>query len=151
MDLMAGVRERVFPVGRLDYHTTGLILLTNDGDLAELLLRPASACPKVYHAKVKGTPTPAALKSLSKGIVIDGKKTLPCRIRLLRDQNATWVEVTLTEGRRNQIRRMFQMMGHPVAKLRRVSIGPISDRGLPPGRYRALSEAELRRLREALS
>jgi len=151
MDLMRGVRERVFPVGRLDYHTTGLILLTNDGDLADRLMRPASGCPKIYQAKVKGTPSEATLKSLSRGIVIEGRRTLPCRIRVLKGDNLTWVEVVLSEGRRNQIRRMFQMAGHPVSKLRRVAIGPISDRALAPGRYRALTETEIRRLREALA
>jgi pseudouridine synthase len=151
MDLMRGVRERVFPVGRLDYHTTGLLLMTNDGDLADRLLRPASGCGKVYRAKVKGAPSAETLKRLSRGIVIDGRRALPCRLRALGGDKHTWVEVTLTEGRRNQIRRMFQMMGHPVAKLHRLSIGPLTDRGLAAGQYRALTEGELRRLRESLS
>ena len=153
MDLMRGVRERVFPVGRLDYHTTGLILLTNDGEMADRLLRPATGCPKVYQAKVRGTPAETTLRKLSRGLVIDGRRTLPCRIRPLRGDAAagsTWVEVVLHEGRRNQIRRMFEMTGHPVSRLRRVAIGPISDRALDPGRYRALTETEIRRLREAL-
>jgi 23S rRNA pseudouridine2605 synthase len=154
IDLMRGVTDRVFPVGRLDYHTTGLLILTNDGDLADNLLRPASGCSKVYRARVKGTPTPATLKRLAQGIVIDGRRTLPCRIKALGPLGGdkhTWVEVVLKEGRRNQIRRMFQMMGHPVGKLQRIAIGPITDRGLAPGHYRALTETEVRRLREAVS
>ena len=149
-DLLRGVRERVFPVGRLDYHTSGLIILTNDGDLADRLMRPASGCPKVYHAKVKGTPAPMVLKRLAAGIVIDGRRTLPCRITLLGGEQHTWVAVVLQEGRRNQIRRMFTSVGHPVSKLRRVAIGPISDRGLPPGAWRRLTPEELRRLDGAL-
>src|SRR5262249_55898743 len=150
LDLMRGVRERVFPVGRLDYHTTGLLLLTNDGDLAERMLRPASGCLKVYRAKVRGTPTPETLRRLSRGIVVDGRRTLPCRIRSVGGDHHALVEVSLTEGRRNQIRRMFLMAGHPVARLHRVAIGPIADRGLAPGRFRSLTASELRRLEESL-
>jgi len=151
LDLIRGVKERVFPVGRLDYHTTGLLILTNDGDLADRLLRPASGCAKVYRAKVKGTPAPATLKRLSAGVVIDGRRTLPCRVRAIGGEKNTWVEIVLTEGRRNQIRRMFQVVGHPVARLHRAAIGPITDRGLSPGRWRALTTDEVRRLREGLS
>lgn len=150
MDLLHGVKERVYPVGRLDYHTSGLLILTNDGDLSDRLLRPSSGCTKVYRAKIKGVPTPATMKRLMSGIVIDGRRTLPCRIRTLDGERHTWVEVVLTEGRRNQIRRMFQLVGHPVSRLQRIAIGPIADRDLAPGRYRALTETEVRRLREAV-
>lgn len=150
MDLLRGVRERVFPVGRLDYHTTGLLILTNDGDLADRLLRPASGCQKIYRAKVRGIPEAPILRRLAQGIVIDGRRTLPCRIRPLGGEGPSWVEVRLREGRRNQIRKMFEAVGHPVSKLQRVAIGPVTDEGLPPGRYRALTETEVRRLREAL-
>ncbi|HET6373181.1 MAG TPA: pseudouridine synthase [Candidatus Polarisedimenticolia bacterium] len=150
MDLLRGVSHRVFPVGRLDYHTSGLLLLTNDGDLADKLMRPASGCPKVYHAKVRGLPTPVVIERLSRGVVIEGRRTLPCRIRPLRGARNAWFEVTLTEGRRNQIRKMFKAVGHPVAKLRRVAIGPLADRVLPLGRHRELSPREVRSLMEAL-
>lgn len=151
LDLVRGLPERVFPVGRLDYHTSGLILLTNDGDLADRLLRPATGCPKVYRAKVRGRPAPETLRRLARGVVIDGRRTMPCRIRALSSEKHTWLEITLSEGRRNQIRRMFSMAGHPVARLRRVAIGPLTDRGMAPGRARRLTPAEVARLREALS
>jgi 23S rRNA pseudouridine2605 synthase len=150
MDLMRGVKERVYPVGRLDYHTTGLLLLTNDGDLAERLMRPGG-CRKVYHAKVRGVPDPATLQRLSGGIVLDGRRTRPCRIRRLRARDHAWLEIELAEGRRNQIRRMFERAGHPVSKLRRVTIGPLSDRGLPPGAFRRLTQAEIDRLKETVA
>lgn len=150
MDLLRGLRGRVFPLGRLDYHTSGLLLLTNDGDLADRLLRPATGCPKVYHARVRGTPPPEVLSRLARGIVLEGRRTLPCRVRLLPGREATWVEVVLKEGRRNQIRNMFRSVGHPVSRLRRVAIGPLKDPSLGPGDYRALTEAELNRLRDAI-
>ncbi|HEY3175706.1 MAG TPA: pseudouridine synthase [Candidatus Polarisedimenticolia bacterium] len=151
LDLLRGVRERVFPVGRLDYHTTGLLILTNDGDLADRLLRPASGCEKIYRAKVRGTPEPPTIRRLAHGIVVGGRRTLPCRIRLVGGEGNAWMEVRLKEGRRNQIRKMFEAVGHPVSKLQRVAIGSLTDRGLPPGRYRELTVAEVRRLRESLT
>ncbi len=150
MDLLSRVRERVYPVGRLDYNTSGLLLLTNDGDLAERLLRPATGCPKTYRVKVRGVPDARTLARLRRGITLEGRKTLPCRIRLVRGESNAWLEVILSEGRNNQIRKMFRQVGHPVVKLHRVAIGPLSDRGLPAGRYRALSDTEVRRLREAV-
>ncbi|MGH9867718.1 MAG: pseudouridine synthase [Candidatus Polarisedimenticolia bacterium] len=151
MDLLKGVKERVYPVGRLDYHTTGLLILTNDGELADRLMRPVGGCPKVYHAKVKGIPSAETVQRLSSGIVLEGRRTRPCRIRRLRAGDHAWLEIVLTEGRRNQIRRMFERVGHPVSKLRRVAIGPVSDRGLAPGGVRRLSPKEVEALREAVS
>jgi len=151
MDLLRRVKERVYPVGRLDYNTSGLLLLTNDGDLAERLLRPATGCPKTYRVKVRGIPEAKTLARLRRGIALEGRRTLPCRIRALSSGSNAWLEVTLSEGRNNQIRKMFRLAGHPVVKLHRVAIGPLSDRGLPAGRYRALSDTELRRLREAVA
>jgi len=151
LDLMTRVKERVYPVGRLDFNTSGLILVTNDGELAEKLLRPATGCPKTYRVKVRGVPDARTQARLRRGILLEGRRTLPCRIRRLGGETNVWLEVVLTEGRNNQIRKMFQQVGHPVVKLHRVAIGPLSDRGLPAGRYRALSDAELRRLREAVA
>jgi len=150
MDLMRGLRGKVFPVGRLDYHTTGVLLLTNDGELADRLLRPATGCEKIYQAKVRGVPDAATLRRLAAGITVDGQRTLPCRMRIIESEKHAWVEVRLKEGRRNQIRKMFEAAGHPVSKLRRVAVGPISDRGLAVGRYRALTESEIRRLKETI-
>lgn len=150
MDLLVGLRGKVFPVGRLDYHTTGVLLLTNDGELADRLLRPATGCEKIYQAKVRGVPDAATLRRLALGITIEGQRTLPCRMRLIEGEKHAWVEVRLKEGRRNQIRKMFEAVGHPVSRLRRVAVGPISDRGLPLGRYRALTDSEVRRLKETV-
>ncbi len=146
-DLLRGIKERVFPVGRLDYHTTGLLLLTNDGDLAEKLMRPGG-CAKTYHVKVRGRPTGAVIKKLERGFTMGGRRTLPCTITLIGADKNSWLEVTLLEGRRNQIRRMFASMGHPVANLKRVAIGPLRDRGLGPGTFRTLTASELERLTE---
>ncbi|HET9482254.1 MAG TPA: pseudouridine synthase [Candidatus Polarisedimenticolia bacterium] len=151
LHLLKGVRERVFPVGRLDFQSSGLLLLTNDGELADRMLRPASGCPKVYRVRVKGRPTAATLERLARGVIVDGRRTLPCRIRLIAAETNSWVQVALTEGRRNQIRRMFRQAGHPVMKLRRTAIGPLTDRGLPAGAVRRLTPAELERLTEAVS
>ena len=107
MDLLVGLRGKVFPVGRLDYHTTGVLLLTNDGELADRLLRPATGCEKIYQAKVRGVPDAATLRRLALGITIEGQRTLPCRMKLIEGEKHAWVEVRLKEGRRNQIRKMF--------------------------------------------
>ena len=150
IDLLGGVREYVYPVGRLDYDTEGLLLLTNDGDLADQVMRPGS-CTKTYHAKVRGVPEPATLQRLSAGVVLDGRRTRPCRVRRLRAREHAWLEIELSEGRRNQIRRMFERAGHPVSKLRRVAIGPLSDPGLPPGAYRRLTQDEIDSLKETVA
>jgi 23S rRNA pseudouridine2605 synthase len=146
-DLVAGVRERVYPVGRLDYHSEGLLLLTNDGDLAAELLSPRSHTPKVYEVKVRGVPEPHTLRRLANGIVLEGRRTLPARLRLLRGEHNAWIEVRLIEGRRNQIREMFRRVGHPVSKLRRVRIGALELGRLRPGEYRILAPAEVELLR----
>ncbi len=149
MDLVKQVRERVFPVGRLDWDSEGLLLLTNDGELAFRLTHPANHVPRTYRVKVKGHLPREALESARRGIPIDGHRTMPARITPISTQVNTWIEVVLHEGRKNQIRRMFERLGHPVLKLRRTAIGPIQDRRLRPGDWRPLTTEEVRRLREA--
>jgi pseudouridine synthase len=149
MDLLQGVRERVFPVGRLDWDSEGLLLLTNDGDLAFRLTHPANHVPRTYRVKVKGHLPGEVLEAARRGIRIDGRRTLPARVTPISSQLNTWIEIVLHEGRKNQIRRMFQRLGHPVLKLRRVAIGPIQDRRLRPGGWRPLTPGEIQRLREA--
>ncbi len=149
LDLVPRVRERVFPVGRLDWNSEGLLILTNDGDLAHRLTHPSNHIPKIYRVKVKGDVGPAILEGVRRGIVLDGRRTRPARVRRLTSRTNCWLEITLLEGRRNQIRRMFRRLGHPVLKLRRVAIGPIADRSLMPGRFRELTPEEVRRLRGA--
>ena len=140
----AGVR--LFPIGRLDFHSEGLLLLTNDGEISDRVLRPAAGILKTYHVKVRGVPGATALQRLGRGLPLEGRKTLPARIAPLSTTpqgNSLWIEVILQEGRRNQIRRLFQMLGHPVQKLRRVQVGAIALGSLKPGESRELTQAEV--------
>jgi pseudouridine synthase len=141
---------RLFPVGRLDWDTEGLLLLTNDGDLANLLTHPRHGVSKVYHAKVKGRPTPEALRRLLHGVVCDGERLSAAGASLLRTtrENA-WVVVSVHQGRYRQVRRMCEAIGHPVLKLVRVALGPLTLGPLPRGQWRPLFPAEFRAL-EAL-
>lgn len=150
LDLMAGVGTRVFPVGRLDFHTEGLLLLTDDGDLARDLIHPASHVPKTYLAKVRGMPGPDSLARLAGGVSLDGRRTLPARARIVRPGANAWVEVTVVEGRKHQVRRMLERIGHPVLRLRRTGFGPLSLGRLPAGRHRSLTAAEVAALRDAV-
>jgi pseudouridine synthase len=145
-ELVARVRERVYPIGRLDYHSEGLLLMTNDGELAARLMAPRSHCAKVYEVKVRGYPEPETLRRLARGVELEGLRTLPASVRWLRGQHNAWLEVRLVEGRKNQIRKMLLHAGHPVMKLRRVRIGPLGLGNLRPGEFRVLSEAEVERL-----
>lgn len=147
--LVKKIPVRLFPVGRLDYHTEGLLILTNDGELAQKIGHPSKALNKVYHVKVKGVPSEANLMKLRNGILLEGRKTLPAGIRLLESRNNTWLEVTIREGRQNQIRNMFEAIRHPVQKLRRVAIGTLRDDHLKPGQYRFLTPQEIKRLTNA--
>lgn len=149
LDLVRGVRARLFPVGRLDWNSEGLILLTNDGDLAQRLTHPSNHVPKTYRVKVKGLVGREALERVRHGLFLDGRRTMPAPVRRISSQSNTWLEVVLYEGRKNQIRRVFERLGHPVLKLRRTAIGPLVDRDLKPGEWRELVPAEIRALRES--
>ncbi|HET7435074.1 MAG TPA: pseudouridine synthase [Thermoanaerobaculia bacterium] len=156
IDLIKGVRERIYPVGRLDFHSEGLIILTNDGDLAFKVSHPKHGSVKTYHVKVRGVPEDRIIEKLERGITIDGKRTLPCEIRRMKttgkstgrgeDEGNSWFEVKLREGRTQQIRKMYQAVGHPVSKLKRVAIGPLFDPTLGPGDWRELSKTEVKML-----
>lgn len=192
MDLLRGSRARVYPVGRLDYASEGLLLLTNDGDLAHKLMKAASHVSKVYLVKVAGVPEAAGLEKIRRGLMIPadrgfqprrenhaqaknrfldsadesasgfiasarndkGKKkrqrvkTAPAKVRLIREGDNPWYELTLTEGRNRQIRRMFEEIGHHVEKIRRVRYGPLSL-DVPPGEFRRLSVGEIEKLKSA--
>jgi len=156
MDLLpANVRQGVKPVGRLDVQTEGLLLLTDDGDLARRVTHPSTGCPKEYRVKVSGVPDEKGLDRLRKGIFLDGRRTRSCGIERISTtgkggEGNAWLSVTLSEGRSRQIRRMFEVIGHPVSKLKRVAIGPIRDARLPPGAHRPLTPAEVARLRRSL-
>ena len=139
--------RRLYPVGRLDADTTGLILLTNDGELANLLTHPRHEVPKRYHARVGGgRPDNAALARLRAGVELDDGPTAPARARLRR---ADTIELELREGRKRQVRRMCAAVGHPVRALERVAFGPLALGDLEPGAHRRLSAVEVARLRDA--
>jgi 23S rRNA pseudouridine2605 synthase len=156
VDLVKGVRERIYPVGRLDFQSEGLLLLTNDGDLAFKVSHPKHGSVKTYHVKVRGIPDERIIGKLERGITIDGKRTVPCEIQKMKttgrstgrgeDEGNSWYEVRLREGRNQQIRKMFKAVGHPVSKLRRVAIGPISDPKLTAGDWRELTKHEVKML-----
>lgn len=146
-DLLHGVSQRVFPVGRLDYSTEGLLLLTNDGEFANLISSAGEHCPKTYLAKVKGTPTLEALKRLTSGISIEGTKLAPCKIVTIKEVDNPWLSITLIEGKNNQIRKMFDRIGHSVVKLKRIQIGFLRDPSLKPGDFRRLAPEEVRRFK----
>jgi 23S rRNA pseudouridine2605 synthase len=166
MSLVQSVAERVYPVGRLDYASEGLLLLTNDGALAQKLTHASSHVPKTYLVKVSGRPSEEGLQKLRRGIMLppliasgEGKrrpsqirrkavKTAPARIELVRDAPNPWYEVTLIEGRTRQIRRMFEEIGHHVEKIKRVRYGPLVL-DVEPGRFRKLTPAEVARLKAA--
>ncbi|HEX3577857.1 MAG TPA: pseudouridine synthase, partial [Thermoanaerobaculia bacterium] len=152
IELVRGIRERIYPVGRLDFHSEGLVLLTNDGELTFKVSHPTHGSVKTYSVKVRGVPEERLVDKLRRGITIDGKRTLPCDIERMHttgkrdDEGNSWFEVKLREGRTQQIRKMFQAVGHPVSKLRRVAIGPISDPKLTPGVWRELTKQEVKML-----
>lgn len=153
MDLIRGVKGRVYPVGRLDYASEGLLLLTNDGALANLLMKAASHVPKTYLVKVAGTPKEDDLEKLRGGVSIatdDGKRvrTGPAAVRIVKEAANPWYEITLIEGRNRQIRRMFEAVGHHVEKIKRVRYGPLTL-DVPPGEFRSLTLKEVERLKSA--
>src|SRR5262245_34775165 len=148
-DLLQEVRERVYPVGRLDYDSSGLLLLTNDGDLTERLLHPRYQISRTYHAKVTGVLTPEELQVLRTGVRLeDDTTTAPTTVRVLRtSEKKAWLEITLREGRNREVRRMCEAVGHRIEKLIRVKFGPLGLGDLPPGKYRPLTAAEISALK----
>ncbi len=158
LDLLTtgGVRDYVYPVGRLDYDSEGLLLLTSDGDLAEKLTHPRHGIGREYHVRVRGVPDEKALARLRKGISLDGERTAPATVDLHkvieseRGANAI-LSMVIYEGRNRQVRRMCEAVGHPVSRLKRVRIGPITDDHIRPGEFRDLSEEEVAALRREAS
>lgn len=151
MDLLGELKERIYPVGRLDYASEGLLLLTNDGALAQKLTKAGSHIPKTYLVKVSGKPNEQAIQKLRAGISIpleDGRrvKTSPAKIRLTEDATNPWYEVVLIEGRNRQIRRMFLEVGFLVEKIKRVQLGPLTL-DVPPGKFRPLTKSEVFQLK----
>ncbi len=171
LNLVRGIAARVYPVGRLDYLTEGLLLLTNDGELAQRLTHASSHVPKAYLVKVSGKPAPEQIERLRRGIMLppeatplkarpratpkppvrrrsEAVRTAPARIEVARDAANPWYEVTLIEGHNRQIRRMFEEIGHHVEKIKRIRYGPL-ELDVEPGKFRHLTNSELERLRKA--
>src|SRR6266404_6869234 len=148
-DLVPSSLGRLHPVGRLDFNTEGLILLTNDGELTNLVTSAKNRIAKVYQVKVKGVPPESAITRLRRGIAIaEGERTAPAEVRQLRSTEANgWFEVTLHQGRNQQIRRMFDAIGHSVTKLKRIRIGLLDDKFLATGQWRTLTDIEVKRLK----
>src|SRR6185369_878596 len=147
--LLKGVKIRVYPVGRLDYNTEGLLLLTNDGDFAHLITRPKHEFPKTYRAKVKGGLEDSQIDTLEKGIYLDDGRTAPAKIKKVSKEEAnSWLEITIHEGKKRQVRRMFDRVGHSVIKLKRIRTGNLVLGDLPEGAFRYLTPEEVRALKE---
>jgi len=147
LDLVPG-EPRVFPVGRLDLDTEGLLLLTNDGELTELLTHPRHGVEKEYYAEVEGKPSPAAMRALRAGVELDDGPTQPARVKIVQEsgRGTTALEIIVKEGRKRMVRRMCASVGHPVVRLARTRIGPLRDARLAPGTWRRLSTDEVRAL-----
>jgi pseudouridine synthase len=148
IDLLKGIRTRVYPVGRLDYDTEGLLLLTNDGDLANEIMHPKREIKKTYYVKIKGTLDDKDFERLKRGIKIEEYLTAPATVkRLKRTNENSWIEMVIHEGRKRQIRKMLEKIGHPVLKLKRVKIGFLDLKGLETGKYRYLTPEEVSRFK----
>ncbi len=150
LDLLKDIKERVYPVGRLDYYSEGLLILTNDGELTHALTHPAKEVEKVYIVKVKGIPSSEKLKTLSKGVTLKNNyKLTPCNIYLLKTINGNAIlKIKIKEGKKRQIRKMAEYIGHFVLKLTRIQTGPVSLKGVKPGEYRYLNKEEIKSLKK---
>lgn len=149
-DFFEGIKQRIYPVGRLDYDTSGILILTNDGEFANLLMHPSNEIEKVYVAKIKGIPSKESMRSLQRGVVLEDGKTAPAKTKLLsmdKKKQTAIVEISIHEGRNRQVRRMFEAIGHPVLKLKRERYGYLTLQGLSAGDARELTAHEVKQLR----
>lgn len=139
--------KRLYPVGRLDYDTSGLLLLTNDGELTNILIHPKNEIDKVYIAKINGIMNGFEIKTLEKGVLIDGKKTAPCKVKVRKkEKDSSIIELTIHEGKNHQVKKMFEAIGFKVLKLKREKLAFLNLSGLKPGEYRYLSIKEVKML-----
>lgn len=149
MDLVRAENARLYPVGRLDWDSSGLLLMTNDGSFAQRLTHPSYSVRKTYEAKVKGSPDPDALGRLRKGVSIAGRRTYPAEVRVMSGRGRhTWVSISIVEGRNRQVRRMFEAVGCDVVKLKRTEVGPLKLGDLPSGKSRRLTDREVAMLKK---
>ncbi len=156
LDLVPKLHDYVYPVGRLDYDSEGLLILTNDGDLAAALTHPSHEVAREYHARVRGVPDARTISRLARGVVLDGRKTAPAEVSLVasgvgQHADQSLLSITLHEGRTRQVRRMCEAVGHRVVRLRRVRFGPLRAPDLKPGMSRHLTPREIDALRKAAS
>lgn len=150
-DYLKGVKTNVFPVGRLDYNSEGLLFMTNDGELANAILHPASKIPKTYLVKIEGFLEERDILRLKRGIKLEDGVTAPADVKKIKKTEAnSWVEITIYEGRKRQVRRMFERLGHPVIRLRRVRIDGVELGTLASGAFRYLTPEEVRRLKREI-
>lgn len=146
-DFLKGIKYRVFPVGRLDYNSEGLLLITNDGDFAHRILHPSKKIPKTYAIKVEGIIDEDAIEKLRRGVRLEDGLTAPAKAKRIRkSENNSWVEITIYEGRKRQVRRMLEKVGYPVIKLRRTAIGGLKLGDLKPGEMRHLTNEEIKKI-----
>ena len=146
-DLLPEIQYRVFPVGRLDLNSEGALIMTNDGALSNKILHPRFEVNKTYEATVKGVPRPAALRILEQGIVLDGRKTWPADLRILRKKKgSTTLEIIIHEGKKRQVRKMFQAIGHPVLRLKRTAYGSLRLGSIESGKYRILTKNDIKKI-----
>jgi 23S rRNA pseudouridine2605 synthase len=150
-DFLKGIKYRIYPAGRLDYDSEGLVLLTNDGDFAQVLLHPSKKIPKTYLVKVKGVPEQDEMNKLRAGVKLEDGLTAPAKVKKVRTtENNSWLEMTIHEGRKRQIRRMLEKIGHPVLKLKRIKIDGIEMGNLEAGEYRFLTAVEIKRIKKEI-
>jgi pseudouridine synthase len=152
MDLLKKVRGRIYPVGRLDFDAEGILLLTNDGDLAYTLSHPKFSIPRTYLVKVKGVPEERELSRLKKGVTLEDGKARAVSINILRGgEKNSWARIVVTEGRNRLVKKMFLAIGHPVLKLKRVQFGPIQIGNLPIGQFRYLTSEEIEKIKKLIA
>ena len=145
--LLQGIKERVFPVGRLDLDTEGALLLTNDGELAQSILHPSNEVFKTYEAEVKGCPSSSAIRSLEKGILLENKKTAPAKLRIKhKHKKNSVIIITIHEGRKRQVKKMFKAVGHPVQSLKRLAYGRLRLNGLHVGKFKILHQNDIKKI-----
>jgi 23S rRNA pseudouridine2605 synthase len=151
-DFLRGIKQRVFPVGRLDYDSEGMLILTNDGEFTHAVLHPSRKIPKTYLVKIKGALEEEEIAKLRSGIRLDRSVTAPAKVKRLRKaEHNSWIEMTITEGKKRQIRRMLDRVGHPVIRLMRIRIGGLEMGPLKPGVFRRITPEEIDRIRRSVS
>ncbi|MFQ6791581.1 pseudouridine synthase [Thomasclavelia sp.] len=154
IDYFTDVKERIYPVGRLDYDTTGLLIMSNDGEFANMIMHPRYHLEKIYEVSINGLINGPTIHKLEKGIYLEGTKTLPCKIKIINkdtEHKTTVLQIKLYEGKNRQVKKMFESVGHPVKRLHRLSVGGINLKGLTPGKYRILKPQEVKNLRNLVN